>query len=225
MSLAPCWVYGDARGPLLTLSFTNHTLFSLPWPSWEPPTYSGWHLSSSFAGFLHHLLFSGQVSLLIFPCQQPLRASKSRLNNQSVFCCWRRPGQAGLGAKWLSPVKISGGSWSALATLLLSDQRQVLNHLVNLLKSCLYSPPQCQVCPFFPMWLGFELFVIWLWPPFASGPLTPSMPVSLPATWTHVWLQYTWSSCLHSLLASPVLDSDPPPPPFPPNNRPNDSIF
>lgn len=89
----------------------------------------GGMLSSSFAGFLRHLLFLGQVSLFIFPCQQPLCASKSRLNNQSMFPCWRMPGQAGLGAKRLSPVQISGGSRRALAALLLSGLRPVFNHL------------------------------------------------------------------------------------------------
>lgn len=59
-----------------------------------------------------------------FHANKPLRASKSRLNNQSMFPCWRMPGQAGLGAKWLSPVQRSRGSRRALVVQLLSDSRR-----------------------------------------------------------------------------------------------------
>lgn len=100
VSLAPCWAPGSPcpkhqvnRLPSLP-SATCHVHLLL---------IQGRTPSSSFAGFLRHLHFSGQVSLFIFPCQRPLRASKSRLNNRSMFPCWRVPGQAGPGAKWLSP--------------------------------------------------------------------------------------------------------------------------
>ena len=50
-------------------------------------------LRPSFAAFLCHLLLAGQVSLFVFPRQEPLCASKSRLNNQSLFACGRRQGK------------------------------------------------------------------------------------------------------------------------------------
>lgn len=115
MCLPLCWALACPLSPSLLFGGLSQKL---------PPSQHSM-LSSSFAGFLRHLLLSGQVSRLIFPCQQPLCASKSRLNNQSMFPCWRMPGQASPGAKWLSLVQLRGESRRAPPARLLGASRHV----------------------------------------------------------------------------------------------------
>ena len=119
--LAPC---GAPGGALLASAQPS---FSRPLPAGLLLVWSG-TLSSSFAGFLCHLLFPGQVSLFVFPRQQPLRASKSRLNNQSLFPCMRTPGQAGPGAKRLVQIE-RGEQESPGGSADLGGWRPVWNHL------------------------------------------------------------------------------------------------
>jgi hypothetical protein len=182
-----CDLLGSQRcprpGTLPPLSGKSSPLSFFCGLSHEPPTYSEQCAGFIFARFLCHLLFSGQVSLFIFPCQQPLRARKSRLNNRSIFPCWRMPGQAGLGARWISPVQISGEIWRVLAALLCSDLRQVLTHNQNL--NSVQVPPfqtRQRKCP--------GLALSFSWPDF-SLPL-PSYPHP---TTTQVTCRQ-WASCL-----------------------------
>ena len=129
-------------------------------------------------GFCVTCSFLARSACSFFHANKPLRASKSRLNNQSMFPCWRMPGQAGLGAKWLSRVQISRGSRRALVVQLLSDLRLVLNHLGNLLKSCFNPHPSVRFPLSFPHdWALSPLSFSLALPP---GPQPRQVPVCHP---------------------------------------------
>lgn len=165
-------------------------------------------LNLSFCWVSHHLLLTGQISLFVFPCQQPLSASKSRLNDQSMFARWWLPGQAALGAKWIAGAHTSEGS-PGLAAVLQSDLRAAGSHPLSLLESPPCTPVTHPRVLALPPILGADPQP-WLWP--TSAPPDYSVlqknrahaaPARVPQFWNNLPnARHSTSPCVFFFFAS-----------------------